>query len=226
MKTIKGKQVYENYEEMLDPQHTAVLVIDMQKEGVDPNGYFGRKGADVSIVARIVPPLAEFLTAARSAGVKVVYVNQITLLDGKGDSPAWLHLKEHAYKLVPPALGLEDDYMMQGTEGQRVVPELAPEPEDLVVEKNRASGFVNTPLNLLLRSNGVETVVITGESSYGCALNTLMDATCYDYYTVVTEDLIAGPNKALHEAALQLIRARYDCLCSSEIVRIWQERRG
>jgi nicotinamidase-related amidase len=223
MKIIKGKPVFENYSEMLDPRHTAVLVIDMQKEGIAPKGYFGRKGANVQLVAAIVPPLAAFLRAARDAGAKVVYVNQTTLREGKGDSPAWLHLKEHSYKLVPPAMGLEDDYMIQGTEGQQVIPDLAPGPNDIVVEKGRASAFIHTSLNLILGSNGIESLVITGESSYGCALNTLMDATCYDYYTVVAQDLIAGPNQRLHEIALELIRARYDCLPSSHITKIWRK---
>jgi nicotinamidase-related amidase len=89
------------------------------------------------------------------------------------------------------------------------------------VEKSRASGFVNTPLDLILRSNGIRTVVVTGESSYGCVLNTVMDASCYDYYTVVVEDLIAGPNQDLHEAALKLMRPRHDVLKSAEILEVW-----
>ena len=114
MKIIKGKEVFENYQEMLNPKHTALLIVDMQKEGYDPEGYFGRIGADVSMVASIVPRLAGFINEARKVKAKVIYANQITLRDGRGDSPAWLHLKEHAYKLVPPAIGLKDDYMIEG----------------------------------------------------------------------------------------------------------------
>lgn len=221
MKNIKGKAIYSSYSEMLSPEHTAVLVVDMQNEGIDPHGYFGRIGADVGAVARIVVPLGRFLAASRKAGVRVVYVVQTTLRDGKGDSPAWLHLKERAYKLVPPAMGLADDYMVLGTEGQQVIEEIRPSPSDTIVEKSRASGFVNTPLDLILRSNGIRTVVVTGESSYGCVLNTVMDASCYDYYTVVVEDLIAGPNQDLHEAALKLMRPRHDVLKSAEILEVW-----
>lgn len=92
-----------------------------------------------------------------------------------------------------------------------------------MLRKCRASGFINTQLNGILRSNGIETVVITGESSYGCALNTLMDASCYDYYVIVVEDLIAGPNKELHEAALKLIKPRYDCIPYSRIIEEWKK---
>lgn len=220
---IKGKQVFDTYYEILNPSHTAVLVIDMQNDGCSPNGYFGRKGANVSMVANIIPNLARFLDIARQKMVKVVFVNQLTLRYGLSDSPAWLHLKKYAYKLVPPATGLEDDYMIEGTEGQKVVEELKPKEGDIIIEKSRASGFINTPLDLILRSNGIYTVVVTGESSYGCVLNTLMDASCYDYYSIAVKDLIIGPNEELHQLAIKLIQARYDCLTSSEIIKEWEK---
>lgn len=220
---IKRKLVFESYYEILNPSHTAVLVIDMQKDGCSLNGYFGRKGANVSLVANIIPSLAKFLDIARRKMVKVIYINQLTLRGGLSDSPAWLYLKKYAYKLIPPALGLEDDYMIEGTEGQKVVDELTPKDGDIVIEKSRASGFINTPLDLILRSNRTQTVVITGESSYGCVLNTLMDASCYDYYTVVAKDLVIGPNEELHQLAMKLIQARYICLTSSEIIDEWNK---
>lgn len=220
---IKGKLVFESYYEILNPSHTAVLVVDMQKDGCVPNGYFGRKGANVNLVASIIPGLAKFLDIARSKLVKIIYVNQLTLRNGLSDSPAWLYLKKYAYKLIPPALGLEDDYMVEGTEGQKIVDELTPKEGDIVIEKSRASGFINTPLNMMLRSNGIQTVVVTGESSYGCVLNTLMDASCYDYYTVVVKDLVIGPNEELHQLAMKLIQARYSCLTSSEIIEEWNK---
>jgi len=220
---IKGKLVFDNYYEMLNPSHTAILVIDMQKDGCDPNGYFGRKGANVGLVASIIPNLAKFLDLARSQKVKVIYVNQITLKNGLSDSPAWLYLKKYAYKLIPPADKPEDDYMIEETEGQKVVEDLTPKTGDIIVEKSRASGFINTSLNLILHSNGIQTLVITGESSYGCVLNTLMDASCYDYYTVVARDLIIGPNEELHQLAMRLIQARYICLASGEIINEWNK---
>lgn len=225
MRTVKGKQVYDSLEELLDPRHTAVLVVDMQRDGYDPQGYFARIGANVELVRAIVPKLADFLGEARRAGVQVVYVNQVCLREGRSDSPAWLHLKLRAYKLIPPALGPEDDYMVEGTEGQQVIDDLRPQQGDLLVEKTRASGFVNTHLDRLLRANGIETVVITGESSYGCVLNTVMDASCYDYYTIVAEDLVIGPNEQFHEAALMLMRPRYLCTASEEIMRVWNRQR-
>ncbi|MGQ9629319.1 MAG: cysteine hydrolase family protein [bacterium] len=223
MNVIKGKQVFENLSEMVEPKHTAVLVIDMQNEACIQKGYFAKIGADLSSVGAIVSPLAKFLKSARRAGVKVVYLQQTTLKDGLGDSPGWLHLKEVAYKLKPPATGPEDDYMIEGSWGHEIVEELKPKESDIVVRKYRASGFVNTPLNSVLRSNGIETVVVTGTSSYGCVLNTVMDASCYDYYTIVVRDLVAGPNRELHDLSLKLMGSRFDCVESEAIMKEWEK---
>ena len=98
MEKIKGKQVYDSLVELVDPRHAAVLVIDMQKEGISEEGYFARRlGAQVSLVRDIVIPLAEFLSQARAACTPVVHVLQGCRQDGKSDSPAWLDFKRHAY---------------------------------------------------------------------------------------------------------------------------------
>ena len=223
MEIIKGKEVYSELDELVRREHAAVLIIDMQKDGIAEEGYFAKRmGADVSPVKEIVASLAEFLRQARSAQVPVVHVFQSCRLDGKSDSPAWLHFKRHAYKLTPPATGPDDDFMIKGRWGYEVIPELAPREGELVIDKPRASAFISTPLDTMLRANGIETVIVTGESSYGCLLNSVMDAACMDYYTIVVEDLVAGPNKVLHEMALELMRKRYHCYKSSEIVEVWR----
>ncbi len=221
MLELKGKQVYGTLEELIAPAHTAVLVIDMCNEPTHQKGYFARKGADLSAVAAIVEPIAELLEAARRAGALVVHVQQANLPDGRTDSPAWLRLKHIAYKLTEQD-GLNDDYCIDGSWGSEIHPKLTPKQVDVVVKKQHASGFIGTNLDLVLRSSKIDTVVIVGTSSYGCVLNTAMDASCFDYYAVVVEDLVAGPNVKLHGAALDILRSRHDVVKKSEIQRIWR----
>lgn len=221
MLSLKGKLVYGTLEELIAPEHTAVLVIDMCNEPTHQKGYFARKGADLSVVAAIVEPIAELLEAARGAGTLVVHVQQANLPDGRTDSPAWLRLKNIAYKLTEED-GPNDDYCIDGSWGLEINPRLIPKQGDVVVKKQHASGFIGTNLDMVLRSSKVETVVIVGTSSYGCVLNTAMDASCLDYYAVVVEDLIAGPNAKLHRAALDILRSRHDMARRSEILRIWR----
>jgi nicotinamidase-related amidase len=223
MLKLKGKQVYNKLSELVNPRHTAVLVIDMCNEPTHQKGYFANKGANLSAVAEIVKPIANFLRIAREVGVLVIHIQQSNLPGGRGDSPAWLRLKSIAYKLNEED-GIDDDYCVEGTWGAEIHPDLTPQKDDVVVKKQRASGFIGTNLDLVLRSNKIETVVVTGTSTYGCVLNTVMDASCYDYYVVVVEDLIAGPNASLHSSAMSIMRSRHDIFKKDEIIRIWKEK--
>ncbi len=220
MLELKGKSVYSTLKELIVPEHTAVLAIDMCNEPTHQKGYFARKGADLAAVSAIVEPIAELLEAARKAGTLVVHVQQANLPDGRTDSPAWLRLKNIAYKFSE-ADGLNDDYCIDGTWGAEINPKLTPRQGDVVVKKQHASAFIGTNLDMVLRSSRIETAVIAGTSSYGCVLNTAMDASCFDYYTVIVEDLIAGPNKKLHAAALDILRSRHDMALKSDILKIW-----
>lgn len=220
MLTLKGKLVYSTLEELVDPKHTALLVIDMCNEPTHQEGYFARKGANLSAVAAIVEPIAEMLDAARRAGTLVVHVQQANLPEGRTDSPAWLRLKNIAYKFSEQD-GPNDDYCIDGTWGAEINAKLTPKHGDVIVRKQHASAFIGTNLDMVLRSSRIETVVIVGTSSYGCVLNTAMDASCFDYYSVIVEDLIAGPNAKLHAAALDILRSRHDMAQRDDILRIW-----
>lgn len=79
MLTLKGKKVYNKLSELVDPAHTAILVIDMCNEPTHQKGYFARKGANLSAVAEIVNPIADFLKVARESGVLVIHVQQSNL---------------------------------------------------------------------------------------------------------------------------------------------------
>ncbi|MDY6913207.1 MAG: isochorismatase family cysteine hydrolase [Planctomycetota bacterium] len=222
MLTLKGKKVYSELQELIDPAHTALLIIDMCNEPTHQKGYFHNKGADLTAVADIVEPIARLAEAARKAGVLVVHAQQANLPDGRTDSPAWLRLKSIAYKFTE-ADEANDDYCIDGTWGAQINERLAPQPGDVVAKKQHASAFIGTNTDMILRSGGIETVVVTGTSSYGCVLNTVMDASCLDYYVVVGEDVVAGPNKALHAAALSIMRSRHDMAKAEDLLKIWNK---
>lgn len=222
MITLKGKQVYSELHELVKPDHTALVIVDMCNEPTHNKGYFHRKGAKLDAVAAVVEPIAQLRDIARQAGVLVVHVVQATLPDGRGDSPAWLRMKYLAYKLTEDD-GPNDDYCIEGTWGAEVNERLAPRDGEIVVKKHHASAFAGTDLDMILRANGIETVVVVGTSTYGCLLHTVMDASSMDYYTVVGRDVSAGPNSQLHEAALAVMSARYDMADAKELDTIWSD---
>jgi nicotinamidase-related amidase len=96
----------------------------------------------------------------------------------------------------------------------------------LVVRKYRSSGFWGTNLDMLLRSNGIKTVVMGGCTTEGCVESTARDAMFNDYYVVIAEDCVASDDKAQHEASLLLMRHRFDLASGSQLGRLWQDHPG
>jgi ureidoacrylate peracid hydrolase len=219
---VEGKEVLTELEELVDPAHTALLVVDMQRDFCQPGFAFDRLGVDISMYPPMIPRLARLIEAARSAPVQVVYL-QMTVLPGRAsESPAQirfnlrLHLGGHGD--VEPLR-----YTAEGSEGQEILDELASRPGDFVVKKFRSSGFWGTNLDLLLQSNGIKSIVMTGCTTEGCVESTARDALFNDYYVVIAEDCVASDDKAQHEASLLLMRNRFDIAASEQVLAIWEE---
>lgn len=220
---IEGKQVFTELDELVDPAHTALVVVDMQRDFCVPGWAFDRLGVDISMYPPMIPRLARLIEGARAAGVPVVYI-QMTVLPGRAsESPAQirfnlkLHLASHGD--VEPL-----QYTAEGSEGQAIIDELVPQPGDLVVKKYRSSGFWGTNLDLLLRSNGIKSVVMTGVTTEGCVESTARDALFNDYYVVIAEDCVASDDREQHDASLLLMRHRFDIATAEEIVAVWSGR--
>ncbi|MFO1062199.1 MAG: isochorismatase family cysteine hydrolase, partial [Dongiaceae bacterium] len=115
-------------------------------------------------------------------------------------------------------------YTIPGTPGHDFAPEFAPLGNELVVRKYRSSGFWGTNLAMLLRSNGIRTVVVGGCTTEGCVESTARDAMFNDLYVVIAEDCVASDDRAQHEASMLLMRHRFDIAPGDEIQRLWQAR--
>lgn len=196
------------------PAHTAVLLIDMVNDLVDPAGVAAvRAGRPIAHARAAIAPQAELLDAARAAGVPVVYVNHATLPDRAGASGPWLEARGRATFSV-------EDTCLVGTWGARVIDELAPRPGDLVVEKYRYSGFAGTNLDMVLRAAGVETVVCAGVSTNACVEATAREAFSHDYYVVFARDACASWDANLHEATLATAAHRYATVATVAELRL------
>ena len=200
-------------EEIMNPSHTALIVVDMQRDFCTGEGSFARSGLDVSAVRAIIPPVQRLLEAARKAGVLPVFLQQMTLPGAAGDGDAWLAFKTRD--------GKSPEYALAGSEGMEMIPELSPRREEICVPKCRPSGFHGTFLDQILRANGIRTVLVCGTRTEGCVLATVLDASFYDYYTCVAEDCVASSSLNMQEAALAIMRSRYLMLNSEEIIRLW-----
>jgi ureidoacrylate peracid hydrolase len=214
MKNVNGVEVYSTPSEMLDPTHSALLVVDVQNDGISPDGWFAQNGKDVTAALETAPRIVALVEAARAAGVLVVFIQQTTLPDNRSDTPAWLYFKTRDGRT-------NTDYSKPGTWGHQVIDELRVRDDELRVIKHRPSAFLGTPLDGLLRANRIETVVTCGVVSQGCVQATTMDASFHDYYTVIAEDCIAGYNAALHDNAITFMKSRYDAFQGAELAALW-----
>jgi nicotinamidase-related amidase len=217
---IDGKEVLTELGELVDPRSTALVLVDMQRDFVEPDGAFARLGVDVSRYATMRPRLAALLAEARRHGVLVVHVQMSTLPGRRSDSPAQLrfNLRMHrAFRAEGPALS----YTEVGTPGHAFVAELRPLDGELVVPKWRSSAFWGTNLDMLLRSNGCRSLIVTGCTTEGCVESTARDGLFNDYYVVVPEDCVASDDQDQHDASLLLMRHRFDVVSAEDIMAAW-----
>jgi nicotinamidase-related amidase len=216
---IEGKQVFETLDELVDPRHTALVVVDMQRDFCTPGGAFDRLGVDISMYPAMVPRLARLIEGARAAGVRVVYVLMTTFPGRLIESPAQIRFNRRLHLAANGGEPL--DYTTDGSVGQQVIPELPVEDGDMIVKKYRSSGFWGTNLDMLLRSNAVQTVIVTGCTTEGCVESTARDAMFNDYYVVVPEDCVASDDREQHDASMLLMRHRFDIATCDEILAEW-----
>jgi nicotinamidase-related amidase len=213
MREVNGRLVCESLAEVVDPRRTALLVVDVQNDYCAPGGALEREGGDISMTQAVVPNVIAMVDAARRHGVKVVWIQQTWLPGGVSDSPAWIYMKRRN--------GLHLERCVEGTWGQRFVDGLHPEDDESIVKKHRSSGFVGTNLDLVLRSQRIETTLVIGVMSEGCVESTARDAAFYDYYVVLTPDCMASDVLAWHEASLTTMGGRHDIVPGREIRELW-----
>jgi nicotinamidase-related amidase len=180
----------------LDPQKSALLVMDYQQ------GIVANYNKDESLL----PRAAKVLQAARRAGLRVIYV-AVGFRSGYPEaSPrnAYFNTIRGSGRFSP-----EDP-------GARIRPEVAPEGEEVVVTKHRVGAFLGTDLDMILRANGVETLVLMGISTSGVVLSTLRHAADSDYRCVVVEDCCADADPEVHACLTRKVFPRQATVVSAE----------
>jgi nicotinamidase-related amidase len=215
MRNFAGKLVYDALEEIVAAPHTALLVVDMQNDFCSPDGVFGKRGADTAPVRAIIPATRRLLDTARRTGTRPIFLRHTHEPDLSNLSPARLSFYAMLYG------GADPYHAIRGTWGHEIVGELAPKEGEIVIDKSRSSGFIATSLDLVLRSNRIETVVITGMATHACVESTARDAGFFDYYAVVVEDCVADYRDDLHRAALLTLGQRVTLSNSEALCKVW-----
>ncbi|MGD0523713.1 MAG: isochorismatase family cysteine hydrolase [Polyangiaceae bacterium] len=174
---------------VLDPRTTALLVMDMQSGIVDmvPDDK-----------EALLTRTAKLLDAARKASVRVVYVVV-------GFRAGYPEVSPRNASFAPIR---ESGRFAAGSAGTEIHPALAPRAEEVVVTKHRVSAFAGTDLDMILRANGIETLVLAGIATSGVILSTTRQAADADYRLVIVEDACADRDAEVHRVLLEKVLAR------------------
>jgi ureidoacrylate peracid hydrolase len=202
-----------------DPATTAVVVIDMQNDFGSNGGMFDLAGLDIAPIQTLVPRIVEVLNAARAAGLLVVYTRQEHNADlsdfGNSGAPHRIkHGRMQVGKSIAAPNGAPSRILVRDTWNTAIVPELAPQPGDVVISKHRYSAFFETQLDSVLRTREIDTLIFTGATTSICVESTVRDATFRDYRCLVlrdcTQELIGlGLPRSNHEATLLAIEVLF-----------------
>ena len=175
MKEIWGKMVYETIEEIVDPKHTALLVIDIQNDH-GAKGYLAKNGRDVGWVLEMLPRVKKVLAEARRRGVLIIFHSVTISKDHRVESPAQIRFLNKS----PHIMGASN-YEVEDTWGHQVLEDLERRPDEPWIVKYRSSAFHGTRLDMILRNSKIETCVVMGLVTEGCVEATVRDVLGYGY---------------------------------------------
>jgi nicotinamidase-related amidase len=205
--TTKGRAA-DGLAAWIAPGRTALVIIDMQTDFALPEGALGAAGVDLSAVPAALAAAQRLATAAREAGVPVVFVGLMT--SAAEDSPAWAEWMRR--RGDDPA-----ELCRSGTPGAEFVGP-TPQPGEPVVSKLRYSGFHRTELDATLKRLGVDTLVVCGLTTECCVDCTVRDAFHLDYQVFVARDACAAYDPELHDATLRSLELNCAILTTADAV--------
>jgi ureidoacrylate peracid hydrolase len=186
--------------EALEPARSALVLFDLLE------GHVNKDAASRERFAPVIANAAALLRAARTAGVVVAYANA----DHRGDRATSARtVRDTDNRLRPLAPGEKDGPLLTGGTAQtRVVAPLAPAPEDFIVPKHRWSAFFGTYLDLALRTQRIDTVILAGGSTDVGIASTAFAARDLDYNLVIAADACTSPEQDNHEQFMRRIFPR------------------
>jgi nicotinamidase-related amidase len=186
------------YDGNLNPAATALLVIDLQKDFLSPDGYFARKGYDPSPLRAIIPNVNAVIAAARGAGCTIIHTRQGYRADRADMTPYDVWRRQRS--------GLHDtDVLLRSSPGFEIVPEIDVQPVDIIVDKTANGAFTHTDLEHVLRSRGITHLLFTGCTTDVCVHTTLREAQDRNFQNLLIEDACASGDLYAHEAAIHMV---------------------
>jgi nicotinamidase-related amidase len=190
----------------IDPTKTALVIIDMQRDFLEPGGFGETLGNDVSLLGAAVEPCRALLKRARELGVLVVHTREGHRPDLSDAPAAKLHRGKPSMRIGDP--GPMGRILVRGEPGHDIVEALAPAAGEPIIDKPGKGAFYATDLETLLRNRGIETLIVCGVTTEVCVHTTVREANDRGYRCLVPGDCCASYFPRFHEIGLEMIKAQ------------------
>lgn len=188
-----------------DPSTTALLMIDMQRDFVEPKGFGEMLGNDVSLVRRCIAPCVRVLAAARQASLFVIHTREGHRPDLSDCLPAKL---TRGGKTFIGEAGPMGRILVRGEYGHDIIPELYPIDGEPIIDKPGKGAFFDTDLGLILRTRGIQSLIVCGVTTEVCVQTTAREANDRGFEVLVPEDCCASYFPEFHRVTLEMIKAQ------------------
>ena len=189
-----------------DPAQTALIVIDMQRDFIEPGGFGHTLGNDVTLLGKIVPTVARLIDSFRGAGLPIIHTRECHKPD-LSDLPKAKHARgKPSLRIGDP--GPMGRILIAGEPGADIVRELSPQPGEIVLDKPGKGAFHATPLGDILAKKGITHLVFAGVTTEVCVQTTMREANDRGFDCLLAEDATESYFPEFKKAAIDMIRAQ------------------
>lgn len=202
----KGKISAEPYELEFDLDTTALVMIDMQRDFVEPGGFGESLGNDVSLLRGSIEPCKELLETARRIGMFIIHTREGHRPDLTDLQPAKKARGNPTLKIGDP--GPMGRLLVRGEAGHEIIPELAPIAGEPVIDKPGKGAFYETDLLGILRNRNIQKLIVCGVTTEVCVHTTVREANDRGFDALVPEDCTASYFPEFKRIALEMIKAQ------------------
>ena len=189
-----------------DPARTALLLIDMQRDFVEPGGFGETLGNDVSLLQAVIPPLRRVLAATRAIGMTVIHTREGHRHDLADCPPAKLNRGNPALRIGDA--GPKGRILIRGEYGHDIIDELRPLPGEAVVDKPGKGAFYATELQDLLDKGGIRSLLVAGVTTEVCVHTTVREANDRGFDCLVLSDCVGSYFPEFQRVGLEMVSAQ------------------